>query len=78
MYYVYVLYSKKYKRLYKGFTKDLESRLKQHNNRSVKSTKAYIPWEIVYLEEFKELDEAVKRERYFKTAAGRRFLKEKL
>ena len=78
MYFVYVLHSSKHTRFYKGFTKDLELRLKQHNSGAVKSTKAYIPWEIVYVEEFRILNKAVERERYFKTAAGRRFLKEKL
>lgn len=33
---------------------------------------------IVYTEKFENFSEARKREKYFKTAAGRRFLKSKL
>ena len=61
---------------YKGQTQDLISRLKQHKSGEVKSTKSFIPWEIVYFEKFNSRIEAVEREKYFKTAAGRRFLKQ--
>jgi len=33
---------------------------------------------IVYFEEFETREEAIKREKYFKTAAGRKFLKNKI
>lgn len=39
-----------------------------------KSIKPYIPFEIVYFEEFKTLEEAIKREKYFKSSRGREFL----
>ena len=77
-YFTYVIHSKKYNRLYKGQCEDLKRRLKEHNAGYNKSTKPYIPWEIVYFEEFKTREEAIKREKYFKTAAGRRFLKKKI
>ena len=75
---VYVLYSQQFTRLYKGYTSELNSRLKQHNSAKVRSTKHYIPWSVVYTEEFEFKADAIKREKYFKTAAGRRFLKTKL
>jgi putative endonuclease len=74
-YFVYVLFSPQFKRLYKGQTQNLQNRLKEHNDGKVKSTKPYRPWEIIFTEEFNLREEAVSRERYFKTAAGRRFLK---
>jgi putative endonuclease len=77
-YFSYILYSASYNRFYKGHCVDLTERLKQHNHGHTKSTKPFIPWEIIYFEEFETREEAVKRERYFKTAAGRRFLKNKI
>ncbi|MBK8882532.1 MAG: GIY-YIG nuclease family protein [Bacteroidales bacterium] len=75
MYYVYVLRSIPFGNLYKGFCTNLESRLAEHNAGKTKSTKHYVPWEIVYYESFDSKDEAISRERYFKSAAGRRYLK---
>ena len=77
-YFSYILYSTNYNRFYKGHCEDLAERLKQHNHGHTKSTKPFIPWEIVYFEEFETREEAIKREIYFKTAAGRRFLKNKI
>jgi putative endonuclease len=33
---------------------------------------------VVHIEEFNSREEAIKREKYFKSSAGRRFLKNKL
>jgi len=78
MYFIYVLKSQKTKSLYKGQTDNLEKRLKEHNNGKVKSTKAFLPWEIVYFEEFPNREDAVNREKYLKSGIGRQFLKNKL
>jgi len=40
-----------------------------------KSIRPYLPFEIVYSETFDSEKEAIEREKYFKSAAGRRFLK---
>ena len=77
-YYTYVLYSKKFKRFYKGHCVNPKDRLKQHNSGQTTSTKPFTPWEIIYFEKFDTREEAIKREKYFKTAAGRRFLKKKI
>ena len=77
-YYAYILYSKKYQRFYKGHCENLDKRIIQHNQGFTKSTKPFIPWILIYFEGFESREEAMKRERYFKTAAGRRFLKEKI
>lgn len=54
---------------------DVEQRLKTHNSGQVKSTKAYIYWTLVHVEEFNSRIEARKREKYLKSAAGRRWRK---
>ena len=74
MYYTYVLYSPGHKRLYKGHCKNPYERLKQHNSGRTKSIRAFIPWQIVYIEEFDTLEKAIQREKFFKSAAGRKFI----
>lgn len=78
MYFVYVLKSRKDKKLYYGFTEDLDKRLRQHNNGEVKSTKSRKPLELLYFEKVDNLSNARKRERYFKTGFGRKYIKNKL
>ncbi len=56
-------------------TINVERRIIEHNNCKVQSTKAYVPWEVVYVEEYPTRQEARKREKYLKTAAGRRWRK---
>ena len=74
-YYVYVLRSQKHGGLYKGFTKDLEKRIETHNQGKSTYTSNGLPWILVYYEAYETKGEAIKREKYFKSAAGRRFLK---
>jgi putative endonuclease len=77
-YFVYVLKSEIDGRLYKGQTCEIVKRIIQHNSGKTKSTKGYKPWKLVYFETFETRDEAVLREKYFKTGSGREFLKGKL
>ncbi|MBX2907392.1 MAG: GIY-YIG nuclease family protein [Taibaiella sp.] len=78
MYYAYVLKSIEHDYYYKGHCKDLEVRLKQHNSGMTVSIKPYLPFKLVYCEQFETEAEAISREKFFKTAAGRRYLKTKL
>jgi putative endonuclease len=48
MYYVYVIQSKKDKQFYTGFTRDLENRIREHNEGRVSSTKERGPFELIY------------------------------
>ena len=77
MFYAYVIRSTNYDFLYKGHCEDLDVRLKQHNSGMTKSIRKYIPFKVVYFESFETRGEALEREKYFKTAAGRRYLKAK-
>jgi putative endonuclease len=78
MYYVYVLYSKKDKRLYIGSTPDLKKRLHKHNYGSVISTKNRRPLELIYYEAYVLRSDSSRREKYLKSGAGRKELAKQL
>ena len=78
MFYTYVLRSKKDSKLYIGFTPDLKRRLREHNEGKVISTEKRRPMELVYYEACLDEKKAVKREKYFKTGFGRRYLKDRV
>ena len=73
-YYVYVLNSQKFSRLYIGQTKKLQERLKEHNSGKVHSTKYYKPWELIGYEIFKTRQDARKRENYLKSLKNKNYL----
>ena len=73
--YVYVILSKKDDKLYIGYTQNLRERIKEHNAKKNFSTKSKIPLQLVYVEAGLNQDDAERRENYFKTTQGRRFLK---
>ncbi len=77
-YWVYVLESIKDKKRYIGFTTNLNKRLKEHNSGSVFSTKPRLPFKIIYAEVCINETDARRREEYFKTTDGRRFLAKRL
>ena len=75
MFYAYVIKSIDHNYYYKGHCEDIEKRLTQHNNGLTKSIKPYIPFKLVYFEVFTNREDAIKREKYFKSGEGRQFLK---
>lgn len=75
MYYVYLLKSLVEDKTYVGFTNNLIKRLNEHNTGKSNYTNKYKPWKVIYKEEFNTLEEAVIKEKYYKSAAGRRKLK---
>lgn len=78
MYFVYVLKSLIDGDMYIGFTKDLEDRISRHNKGLVKSTKYRIPFELIYFEASRNIDDALHREKYLKTSYGHRYIKNRL
>ena len=78
MAYIYILKSLKYPKLYVGSTIDLERRIIQHNSGFSRYTKIYMPWKIIYTEEFINIQDARKREKYLKSCAGRKFIKKNI
>jgi len=75
-YFTYILKSISAQKIYVGITNNLERRLKEHNSGKSRFTKAYIPWKIVFSEKLMNREAARKREKYFKSAAGRKKIKE--
>ena len=77
MYTVYVLRDSA-GNYYKGMTNDLERRLSEHKSGGTQTTSRMKGIEVVYTEKFDTIESARARELYFKSAAGRKFLKKKL
>ena len=76
MFFVYALYSVKYDKIYIGFTSNLEQRLIAHNDPDNKGyTGRFMPWEIVYTEQFENKKEAMLREKQLKSFRGRAFIR---
>lgn len=74
-YTVYVLQSLKDQRFYIGFTADLERRLKEHERGESPATAPRRPFELVYCEYHRSKQDALHREGYFKTTAGKKALR---
>ena len=75
MFYVYAIKSISRKYIYVGMTNDLERRLKEHNGKQNRSTKAYAPFILIYSEMVETRMDARKREIYLKSGIGKEFLK---
>lgn len=75
MYKVYIIQSLKDKRTYVGYINDLNRRLVEHNSGQNKSTKNRIPFKLLFSEEFENIEEAKKRELWWKNSSGRKKLK---
>lgn len=75
MIYVYVLRSSRDGHLYTGCTRDLQSRFALHKAGKVPSTRNRRPLELIYYEASLNEQDAFRREKYLKTAYGKRFIK---
>jgi len=78
MYYTYVLLSEADGQFYSGYAQDLKLRFDQHNKGRVESTKRRLPLKLIYYEACLKRKDAIKRERYFKTYNGKKFLHKRL
>jgi putative endonuclease len=76
--YVYVLRSTKDGQFYVGLTRNLRARLLAHNNGQVASTKRRVPLELIYWEGCLNESDAARREKYLKSAWGKRYIKGRL
>jgi putative endonuclease len=76
--YVYVLLSRKDYHFYVGFTKDLAARLRAHTKGEVSSTRTRTPLELVYWEGCLDQADSTQREKYLKSAWGKRYIKNRL
>jgi putative endonuclease len=77
-YYVYVLRSLSDKQFYVGSTANLTARLEKHNTGRVVSTTRRVPFELLYWEGCLNRSDAAQRQKYLKTAWGKRYLRNRL
>jgi putative endonuclease len=70
-YYVYVLYNKAKHFIYIGYSEDLKQRVVSHNKGENKSTKAYLPLELIHYEAYRSMEDAKRREKYLKSNKGK-------
>ena len=61
-YYVYILYSERGDRYYKGMSQNPERRLEYHNTKERGYTSRYRPWKLVYTKGFAAKGEALAAE----------------
>ena len=78
MVYVYILQSSKDHKLYVGCTENLKLRFEQHIRGYAAATKLRRPFSLVYYEACLSKSDALHREKYLKTAYGKRYIKKRL
>ncbi len=78
MYYTYVLQSLKDKEWYSGAASDLKTRMREHEQGKVRSTRCRHPLRPIYYEACLEAGDAFRRERFLRTGKGKRYLRQRL
>ncbi len=78
MHYVYILKSKQNDTFYTGYTADLRKRFLEHNNKKSTYTKHRGPYTLIYYEACLSEEDARSREKYLKSGAGKRYIKNRL
>lgn len=77
-YFTYILLSSSKLKTYVGHTDNLTKRLAEHNSGRSTFSKRHVPWVVLHKDEFHTEFESIEREKYFKTAAGRRWIKKNI
>ena len=77
-YYVYVLQSEGDHNFYVGHTGNIKKRLEEHNNGKVPATSNRGPLKLIYWEGCLNRQDAMEREKYLKTAWGKKYIKNRL
>jgi putative endonuclease len=75
MHYLYVVRSVSDDWFYIGYTWNLRTRLRQHSEGNSFATSHRGPWKLIYYEAYREQANALGREKYLKSGAGRGFPK---
>jgi len=76
-YVAYIIRSENSGTHYYGHAENMAARLERHNSGKVRSTRAKRPWKLHYYEMFETKSEAYRRELFFKSIEGYRYLKNK-
>lgn len=66
MFYLYIIKSKKDRKLYIGITSNLRKRFREHNTGEVESTRYRRPFILVYYEAYYSFEDVKERERRLK------------
>ncbi len=74
-YCVYVLLSQKDQKFYIGYTSNLKQRLTNHFHGNSKATAPRRPFNLIFCEYLLSKSDALRREKYLKTTAGKKGLK---
>ncbi|MBI2446869.1 MAG: GIY-YIG nuclease family protein [Parcubacteria group bacterium] len=74
-YFVYAIRSTQRNYIYVGLTNNIERRIKQHNDGKEKTTRAYSPFRVIYVDKFEDRKSAREKEKYLKSGTGKEFLK---
>ena len=74
-FYLYAIVSERDGVIYVGISNDCLKRLAEHNSGKSQYTKGHTPWRLFYSEFVGDTTLARFREKYFKTASGKRRLK---
>ena len=77
MFYVYILQLSD-KSYYIGYSSNLKSRIKTHNEGSVSTTKNFRPLKLIYYSAFTSKKKATDFEKYLKTSSGFAFRNKRL
>jgi len=72
---VYVLYSLKDLQFYIGYTGNFKRRMEEHAEGRSQSTACRRPFVCLFVEYYLSKADALRREKYFKTAGGKRVLR---
>ncbi len=76
LFFVYILSSPRTRRFYVGSTQDVPKRLREHNAGKSLSTRAGIPWELVFTRPCTTRSEAIRLENKIKARGIRRYLQD--
>ena len=73
---IYIFKSLSSDKHYVGYTQNLISRFKSHNDLGKKGfTTRYRPWFVIHVEFYKSKGEAIHREKFLKTGKGRDWMR---
>jgi putative endonuclease len=75
MFYLYAISSLKRNYIYVGLTNNIVRRTQEHNSGYNKTTKPYLPLELIYQKTFDSRAEARAHEKEMKTSQGKRILR---
>jgi predicted GIY-YIG superfamily endonuclease len=74
--YTYIIQSETDGSYYIGITSHLWKRMKDHNRGRNKTSRHSRPWKLIYKEKHEDYEVARRREKYFKSGKGRKWIRE--